>query len=309
MKAISVRRREPGSVVLVVAVLATCIVLSGCDKEPAQTLTVVFTNDMLGSIHPCDCPGQEWGGFARRATLVNAVRDTTANALLLDGGDFFGRGVDFGRVKAEVVTNSMALMGYHGVAIGESDLGFGVDYIVDQVNMAGLPVLAANLYNAATGELVFAPSSWVDFPDGPVVGLIGVMGKGLKVPPQVPKGSLKITEPAAAVEREIAAFGDDVDVVVVLAHLRMREAQQLAKEVPAIDLIVCGHEGSRLRDFRRFGNAYILQVPKEGKHAGVAFAVLDGEGGIRDLTGSLMPLSDWYEDDKAVAELIRERGL
>lgn len=284
--------------------------LTGCSREPAKTITIAYSNDLLGTIHPCDCPGQEYGGLARRATFVEMVRDTAQNFLLLDAGDFMGRDVSFGEKKAEVYLQSMALMGYDGMVVGESDFGFGVDYIVKRTAEAGLPILVANLYDAKNNQLLFPASSRIEYPSGVTIGLIGVMGSRVKFPPQVPAGALRITDPAAAIRREAAGFSPPVDAVVVLAHLPIVDARQLAREVPEIDLIICGHEGRQVRkQDRRFGNAFILQIPQEGKHSGLAFAVLGKEGGIRDLQAGLMPLSERYNDHDVVSGLLDEYGL
>ena len=283
--------------------------LLGCAREEPKTLTVVYSADLRGAIDPCDCPGKEYGGLARRATFLEAVRDTAENLLLLDAGDFFSREIEFGLEKAEIVVGSMALMGYDGVVPGEADFGFGVDYLLGRAAELNLPVVAANLYDAKTGELLFPPSTMVDFPDGLGVGIIGVMGDRLKLPPQVPAGALQVTDPVAAVEREVAAFAGEADVVIVLAHLPVVEARKLAERVAGVDMVVVGHEGHQPRKTRRFGNAFVLQVPKEGTHAGVAFAVVGKEGGVSGLTADLTPLSDRYKDHEAIAELIRAQGL
>ena len=281
----------------------------GCSQEKPQTLTVAYSADLRGAIDPCDCPGKEYGGLARRATFLEAVRDTAENFLLLDGGDFFGSEIEFGPEKAEIVVNSIALMGYDGLVLGESDFGFGIDYIVDRTAELNLPVVVANLYDAKTGEPLFPPSRTLDFPNGLIVGIIGVMGNKLKLPPQVPEGALQVTDPLAAVEREVAALVGEVDVVIVLAHLPAVEARKLAETVPGVDLVVVGHEGHQPRKIRRFGNAFVLQVPKEGTHAGVAFAVVGKEGAVSSLTSDLTPLSDSYKDHEAIKDLIRAHGL
>lgn len=292
-----------------VAFLAAWIGLSGCSKEPPQTLTVAFSNDLNGEIYTCDCPGDDYGGLGRRATFLESVRDSAGNFLLVDGGDIFSREAAFGTAKADVAVKSMALMGYHGVVPGEKDFGLGVEYIVNSTSDAGLPVLAANVYDAETDELLFSPSWTVDYPSGLRVGLIGVLDNMIALPPQVPDGALKVTDPVEAVEREVAAFKDGVDVVIVLAHLPLARAREMARNAPEIDLIVCGHEGRRTREIERNGNAYILQVPPDGWHMGTAFAVLDKEGGIRELTAELTPLTSRFLDQEAVTELFSAHGL
>jgi 5'-nucleotidase len=289
--------------------LVAGIGLSSCSKEPPRTLTIAFSNDLNGEIRTCDCPGENLGGLGRRATFLASVRDTTGDFLLLDGGDIFSSEASFGVAKADVAIKSMAIMGYNGVVVGEKDFGFGVDYIVNSTSDAGLPVLAANVYDAKTNELLFAPSSKVEYPSGLRVGIIGVLGDLMTLPRQVPAGAVKVTDPVEAVEREVSAFQGGVDVVVVLAHLPLQKAKDLARRVRSIDVVVCGHEGRRLRKVEREGNAFVLQVPPDGWYGGVAFAVLGKEGGIRDLTAELTPLTARFEDHQAITELFSANGL
>jgi 2',3'-cyclic-nucleotide 2'-phosphodiesterase (5'-nucleotidase family) len=309
MRTTAFGRKGERRVALAAAVLAAFLGAGGCSRQQPQTLTVAYSGDFRGAVDPCDCPGKEYGGLGRRATFLEAVRDTADNLLLVDAGDFFGSDISFGTAKAEVMLNSMALMGYHGLVVGEKDFGFGVEYIVSRAADIGLPVLAANLYDATTGDLLFSPSRVVEFADGLKVGLIGVVGDQLQLPPQVPEGTLEIADPAEAVRREAAVFEGGVDVVVVLAHVPEMQARKLAQAVPDVDLIVYGHDGRQQRKVRRFGSAFVLGGPKEGSHAGVAFVIVGEDGGVGTLTTSQTPLSDRYEDHAAVVELFREHGL
>jgi len=288
---------------------AACIGVTGCSKEPAQTLTIVYSNDLNGVIRSCGCPINDNGGLGRRATFTDIVRDSTTNFLLVDAGDFFGREVNYGKEKADITMKSMGLMGYHGVAIGENEFGFGADYIVDRVNATGLPVLGANVYDGETSELLFPPSWVVEYPGGLEVGLIGVMGSQLKLPPQVEPGSVRITDPVNAVRREVAELGEGIDVIVVLAHVFLRDAQAIASSVPEVDLVIFGHEGRPIRKLRRHGNAFLLQVPKDGTHAGAAFAVIGEDGGIRTLSNYMKPLSREFEDHEAIARLFQSYDM
>jgi hypothetical protein len=287
------------------------IAIGGCSQEPPETLTIAFSNDLRGEIRSCGCPANDFGGLGRRATLLEIVRDSTDHFLLVDAGDFFGVELNYGKEKADVTMKSMAWMGYDAVVIGEKDFGFGVDYIVRRTQEIGLPVVVANVYDAVADTLLFPPSWVVEYASGLSVGLIGVMGNGLKLPPQVPEGVIRITEPIDAIKRELEEIRDRVEYVVVVAHLSRREAQAIATDVPEVDLVVFGHEGrpSGKGKSRRFGNAFLLQSPGKGLYLGVAFAVLDGDGGIRKINRFQHPLSKDYEDHEAVAKLFRSYDM
>lgn len=291
--------------------VAIWVAVAGCSQEPPETLTVVFSNDLRGEIRSCGCPANDFGGLGRRATLLETVRDSTDNFLLVDAGDFFGVELNYGKEKADVTMKSMAWMGYDAVVLGEKDLGFGVDYIVRRTQEIGLPVMVANLYDARADTLLFPPSWVVDYPSGLRVGLIGVMGNRLKLPPQVPEGTIRISNPVEAVKRELDEIREEADYVVVVAHASRREAHAIATYVPEVDVVAYGHEGrpSGKGRNRRVKNAFLLQSPADGLFLGVAFAVLDGGGGIRALSEYQHPLSKDYPDHEAIAKLFRSYDM
>jgi 5'-nucleotidase/UDP-sugar diphosphatase len=298
---------------LIVAMLvvgAAWLALAGCSKkQPPRTLTIVFSNDVEGEIRSCTCPTGAFGGLARRATFVAAIRDSTPDVLLLDGGDFFGTTVDHGMDKAELAMKSMVLMGYHGVVIGENELELGTEYIVAQSREIGLPVLVANLYDAVTDSLLFPPNRIVTLASGLRIGIIGVMSPNLRLPPQVPTGSLRITDAVDAVKREVQSLRGEVDSYIVLGHLPLQEAQRIAQTVPEVDVVVFGHEGRGMPRTVRTGYAFLLQVRPQGRYMGLAFATMDDSGRVQTLSTQVRPLSPDYADDEAVVGLFREYNL
>jgi hypothetical protein len=296
---------------LLTAVVASGLVgAGGCSKQPSETLTLVYSNDMIGEIRSCGCPADDFGGLGRRATFLEIVRDSTKNFLLVDAGDFFNLKLSFGKVKADITMKSMALMDYHAVVIGEKDLGFGIDYIVQRSRETGLPVLVANLYDAVGDTLFFPPSTVVTFPSGLTVGIIGVMGSDLRLPQQVEPGSVRIEEPLRTVRREVDRLKDGVDLIVVVAHAHLGTARRIATEIPEVDVVVHGHEGKPMRKVQRVGEGFVLENAEKGLYMGVAFAVLDRDNRrIRRLSNQIIPMSNQYPDNEAVAKLFRAYGM
>lgn len=61
-------------------------------KGDVQQLTILHTNDVHSRIEPFPMDGtrnQGLGGVARRAALINQIRQEQKNILLLDAGDIF----------------------------------------------------------------------------------------------------------------------------------------------------------------------------------------------------------------------------
>ena len=284
--------------------LAGLLCATGCSKEPTdRKLTVVFSNNMAGEIRSCGCAAQDYGGLGRRASFLDAAKRTSGEVLLLEAGDLFGKGVNYEQQKANLTLQALAYMQYNGIALGEQDFTFGADYLIERVDALDLPVVAANLYDAETDSLIFAPSRIVEMDNGLKIGIVGLMAPKLKLPAAVPPGALRIENPKVAAEREIAALGETPDLIVVLAHMPRGELQRLGKDVPAIDLIVSGHEGRSVRRQRKFGNAYIVQTGAKGRYMGVAVATVDPQNNIIEFNANLVPLSTQWQDHQAIAKL------
>ncbi|HEX5132796.1 MAG TPA: multiheme c-type cytochrome [Candidatus Krumholzibacteria bacterium] len=299
------RQRTAAAFVLA---LATASLAAGCggqkQSRPAR-LTIAYSNDLRGEIRSCGCAAHDRGGLGRRATFLKALADTTGDMLLIDAGDFFSSNINYGIEKAEVTLKSMARMGYHGVVIGEDELGFGVDYIVRRAREAEVPVLVSNLYDAVADTLLFPASRIVTMPSGLRVGLVGVLSPGLPLPPQVPEGSVDVRDPLSAVQPLVDAMRGDVDVVVVLAHMGRGDAQRFAQALHGVDLVLHGHDGKPMRQVRRFGDSYLLQLSARGLYMGVAYATLRPGGGIASLSDAMIEMDNRFEDDEAIAKLFQ----
>lgn len=292
------------------AAAAACVVaafaLAACDslKGHPRRLAIVYTNDVRGEIRSCGCAVHDLGGLGRRATFMRVFRDTTkADVLLLDAGDFFSASINYGKEKAELAMKSMALMHYDGVVPGENEFGFGIEYFQARVRAAGLPVLASNLYDATADTLLFPASRELKLPSGLRVGLIGVMSDRVRMPPQVLAGSVEVRDPAAAVQAVVDSLRPGVDVVVVMAHMARGETKKFAEALTGVDVIVQGHEGLPMRQVKRWGEPYVLQVSAKGLYVGVAQATLNREKRVRHLTSSVVGLDGAYVDDEAVDKL------
>lgn len=291
--------------VFALAAAAACSV----DPDPPRTLLIGHSNDMRGEIRSCGCAEHDLGGLGRRATLLKSVRDTTGDFLLLEAGDFFSVKMNYGREKADLTLKSLALMDYDAVVLGEKDFSFGVDYIVTRTREIGIPAIASNLLYTGTDSTVFAPFRDLTLSSGLRVGIVGVVGKTIKLPPQAAEGRVSIVDPVEAATRYITTLRDSVDFVVVLAHMPGGEASRFASAVEGVDIIVNGHDGQPPRRARPIGGCYVVQGVAKGLYMSLAYMTLDESHGIRTIENVQMPLSEAYPDNEAIAKLFSSYDL
>jgi 2',3'-cyclic-nucleotide 2'-phosphodiesterase (5'-nucleotidase family) len=287
---------------IITAAFAGILAVAGC-SERERVLTIAYTNDANGEIRACGCIKNDHGGLGRRATYVEGLRERSSDFLLFDGGDFSGVGVNYGEQKARLIMTAMSYMEYDAVVVGEMDFAQGVDFLLEEVEKATLPVVVANLVDTKTGELVFPPSRQVELPSGLKIGVIGVMGKGMTFPEAVEEGRLRVDGAEAAISKELARLRDVVDFVVVLAHMPTDRARGLAQAVPGIGLVVTGHDPKPSRRKGKYGDAYVLTTGDRGRFIGVGWATLDSDERIVKFMTEIDALTKDYTDHAAIVKL------
>lgn len=274
----------------------------GCSRKP-RSLVIAFTNDMRGFVRSCGCSHKDYGGLARRATLIEALRDTAECFVAVDAGDMFGAGINYGKSKAQLTARALATMGYDAVVPGEQDFVFGLEFLAELARETDLPVVLANLVDPDSKEPLFPPSRLVSKGGNFKIAFIGLMSDRLPLPRAVTKGEVLVLPPEEVLKEQVAALPSDVDLVIVLGHMALGDAMALAGKIPGVDLFMCGHDGRVLRGRKKFGDAFLLESPSQGRILGIAYARLGRAGEVKKLDVYMEPLSSLYADHVAVQEL------
>jgi 2',3'-cyclic-nucleotide 2'-phosphodiesterase (5'-nucleotidase family) len=104
-------------------------------------VTIVYTNDTLGSLKPCGCGGRNTGGLPRRSTYIKSVLAENPNTIIVESGDLaFAVNPSEPTAQLEAVVDCLKSMGYTAVGVGPVDLRLGEDYY-KVLSKKGLPVV------------------------------------------------------------------------------------------------------------------------------------------------------------------------
>ncbi|WP_347157907.1 metallophosphoesterase [Pontibacter chitinilyticus] len=215
-------------------------------------LTILHTNDQHSRIDPMPNDGRKYGGMggmARRATLIQKVRQQEPNVLLLDSGDIWQGTPYFNFFKGEVEYELMSQMQYDAATLGNHDFDNGLQGLQNQLPKAEFPFLIAN-YNF---EDTILKGKFQPYKVFEKQGLrIGVFGLGIELAGLVSKnnyGATEYTDPvpvARAMVQELRG-NQKCDLVICLSHLGYSYKDEkiddlkLASQVTGIDLILGGH--------------------------------------------------------------------
>lgn len=280
-------------------------------SKPTETkLTILHTNDQHSRIEPFDAsysrnPNQ--GGFARRAALIQKIRQQEQNVLLLDAGDIFQGTPYFNFFGGELEFKLMSMMGYDAATMGNHDFDNGLEGFKKVLPNAKFPFVCSNYdFEDTILEGLTVPYKIFN-KNGIKVGLIGV---GIELEGLVGKKSYGETEyedPIEVAEHYAKLLREDkkCDLVICLSHLgyEFRDNPKkvsdkiLAAKTSGIDLILGGHTHTFLPEPQQFinkngRNVLVNQVGWAGLLLGKIDFYFDRNKKIKNITWQNQVIDD-----------------
>ncbi|MFD2543798.1 bifunctional metallophosphatase/5'-nucleotidase [Lacinutrix gracilariae] len=217
-------------------------------------ITILHTNDVhshIDAFGPDDGRNPNQGGVARRASLIQNIRNENPNTLLLDAGDIFQGTPYFNYYGGELEFKLMSMLKYDAATIGNHDFDNGIDGLLAQLPHAKFDFLSANYDFSNTVLDAFVKPFKTFTKDGIK---IGVFGLGIELNGLVDKSMYKETvylDPVETAQEMTRILKEDqkCDLVICLSHLGYHYKNapskisdlSLAKATKNIDLIIGGH--------------------------------------------------------------------
>ncbi|MFC1887740.1 bifunctional metallophosphatase/5'-nucleotidase [Candidatus Cloacimonadota bacterium] len=242
-------------------------------------LDVIFTNDIHGGIDKYKATFMnpefppDLGGGGSAATYIKQVRSLSDNYranLLIDAGDFF-QGHPIGTMsKGKNIVRYMNIIDYDLSVVGNHEYDIGEENLIETLKEAEFPFLSCNIYRRGTDELVDYVQPYIIIEKmGIKIGIVGVTTTDtdkMSFPENIKNVEFK---PAKDALLEYIPIVRDlgVDLVIVVGHMGLPydpepayesryldedseyikerywgyDAQEIAHEVPGIDVMFGGH--------------------------------------------------------------------
>jgi 5'-nucleotidase / UDP-sugar diphosphatase len=270
--------------------------------DSTVAVTILHVNDVY-EITPVE--NGRVGGLARLATVRRRLLAETPHVITVLPGDFYspsalgtarvdGRALAGRQMVAvlNVLGLDVAAFGNHEFDLNEADFRARLAesrfaYVASNVTGADWQLFPGT---ARHRILTFAS------PYGPMrVGLVGATIASN------PKPYVRYEDPIEGLRREAAAVRDSAHAIVALTHLAFAQDAEAAAKVPALDLILGGHEHDNIHAYRGADFTPILKADANARTAYVHRLRLHPRRGLVGLTSELLPIKDTIPEDPAVA--------
>lgn len=229
--------------------------LQSFSKIPKTTkITILHTNDVhshIDAFGPEDGRNANMGGVARRASLIESIRNKNPNTLLLDAGDIFQGTPYFNYYGGELEFKLMSKLKYDAATIGNHDFDNAIDGLYAQLPHAEFEFISAN-YDFSNTIMNTHVKPYKTFKKDGIK--IGVFGLGIELDGLVDPAMYKETKYLDPLEitqdmTRILKTEEKCDLIICLSHLGYYYKNdpekindlKLASLTKDIDLIIGGH--------------------------------------------------------------------
>ena len=302
------------------SIILAGIIAAGVTTAMAESLVILHTNDTHSQIDP-DSKGQ--GGVLQRKALIDSIRKTEKNVILVDAGDVVQGSLFFKFFRGEVEYPLMDMMGYDIRILGNHEFDNGIEDIAKYYRQAKGTPLSAN-YDFSGTELdgIFSPYT-IKKVKGKKIGFFGINVDPESLIDSKNTGGLKFKE-IIPVANETAAYLKNekkCDLVVAVTHIGVAKQNEkttdyeLAAASHDIDIIIGGHSHTVIEPGEEGPTPSIVmnadgepvlvaQTGKYGKNLGYIKLDLDRLGNARDYDYELIPVTDRFSPDKLDRRII-----
>ena len=272
------------------------------------------------------------GGFAKIKTIIDKARETNPHTLVLDAGDF-----SMGTLAQTIYSTqaselrTLGAVGCDASTLGNHEFDYRSQGLADMLNAAKvsgdvLPELVLCNIDWETMEAeglteeqqllknafeTFGMKDYTILQKGDVkIALFGLFGKDSLA--CAPTCVLKFKEPVAAAAATVARIKaeEKPDLIICLSHSgtsqtpSKSEDEQLAAQVPDIDLIISGHSHTTLPQSIQCGDTYIGSTGEYARQIGTISLRQKENGRWEQTAYELVPVSaDIPEDPEVQAKV------
>ena len=222
-------------IVLILTWIATCTALSAQE----EAVKILYFNDA----HEPDMVSTEGGllgGVARMKTVVDSIRQSSPDALLLFGGDLGGGTLAGKLYRGTVMVDFLGDIGVDYANYGQHDFDYGLDNTLALTRSSRFTWISSNTLTTEGSPIDGSVPFVIHRIGSTSIGIIGLVDK---VDTSSPRSGITQRDIMDCAKSAIGHLSG-VDYIIAITQMNSKLNEQLLKECPQIDLIL-GEETSQ----------------------------------------------------------------
>lgn len=278
--------------VLILTLIANCTALSAQEKA----VKILYFNDA----HEPDMVPTEGGllgGVARMKTVVDSIRQSSPDALLLFGGDLGGGTLAGKLYRGTVMVDFLGDIGVDYANYGQHDFDYGLDNTQALTRRSKFTWISSNTLTTEGSPIDGSVTFVIHKIGSTSIGIIGLVDK---VDTSSPRSGITQRDIMDCAKSAIGHLSG-VDYIIAITQMNSKLNEQLLRECPQIDLILGEETSQYITNVHFVGDKTI--VDGCGNMGHLVEVSLRGEQGSQTIT--VHPISTVVKPDERLERRVQ----
>jgi len=282
---------------------------------PPKAVTIIFASDLRGHLEPCGCTSKRWGGVARLAGAIGQITGPGAK-VLVDVGNMGSGPVLWQRLGLEHYLTAMGKLHCAAANLGAAEATLDAKTIRDLATRSDVPLISANLLDAATQKPLVAPYRQM-LKDNLRITLVGVTASD---PAWSVGQGVRIGDIDDCLGNLLPELRPQTDVIVLLACCDELTLRAIARAHPELDAILGGRVAQASEAVELIGACRLAWHANKGQTVGRMDVEIQPDGRPGKATAAVSVLDNDVPEppgflevaetyNAALAAINRESGL
>ena len=197
-------------------------------------MTFIYSGEEQGQLGLHGCGSEQFGGLARRHTVIRSLRQEYRYALNLHTGNILDSVSPNNELIYQIALEALSGIDYNALCLGPQDLSIPIDTLSTlYANQPDLPIVCTNI----VGARFTRPIQVVEVLNRKVA-VIGLISRSYQTEIAAYNPSIVLIEPAEALEALAEEIIEKSDIVVGVFHGKEDEARTLAEKFSWLSVLI-----------------------------------------------------------------------
>lgn len=272
--------------------------LTEINRKQGTEIVCIYSGNARGEFNQVPVNGVLMGGLSRQAAVIKQLRNENPITFAINVGNMISQASPV--PKAYLADRYYALTGFDAVGLGSGELEFGFEKLCREAKKSSLKYICTNCGRTMKGDYCESKIITAGRYSIAVLNLVPVTVSGND------SSKTKIALQTIDIIRHTQT--DQVarcDLRILITNDTWEQVQYWAKNIPLIDIILCGSIQQSFETPTRAGSTPVFSVGEYGKNVGALTLRFDKSRKLVSFSNRLIPVTEKIVPDPSVEKLVK----